>query len=542
MFKKSIKNRMFAVVLTGLMAVSMTGYSFADAFALENNGEAAADQNLDREQEETDGGQKSYEDEGAEIVPEPEPLIKAAETAPAGTVDVKASGDEWASGESLITAVWKAVSGADYYIVYLDEDLSGKRVDSESPLKCVLKTDNNRSIRHRVTVKAYKTAREGQPEDTLISEGRAEDISAVIRSRLSGKPSRNPVRNLGINLKTLLGEKWTGYSVVQGGCTDGTYAYYLMVSPTSQHGKILKTYVGSGSVVKRSGVVDIDHGNGMTMDTKNNRLVVVGRAGRRNELTTIDANNLSTVKHYNVNYSYPGAWNTDYRRARGLSAISYIPEYDVYVAMQRNTHDLLVLDQQFRCIAMIEAVIKKDYPGTYQAMDADEKYVYILLSRYTDAPSKQPYNRILVLDWNSENLLDYVNGSVNCIEDMWRCNNDGSGKPDSVIRIKTSYEAENIYHIDNGDGTAHFWLSEYYNHPKYKTVTKKKAYRKKWKKVKKRVKWKKVRIKKGKNKGKYKWKYKTKKVWKYKKKYKKVKVKAFSHFNREGYVYDLGTF
>ena len=171
-------------------------------------------------------------------------------------------------------------------------------------------------------------------------------------------------------------------------------------------------------------------------------------------------------------------------------------------------------------------------------MDADERYVYLLLSYHSSA---QPYNIILVLDWNSENLLDVAIGNRSYINKRWLCNNNGSGEPDTVIRINTPYEAENIYHIDQGDGTSRFYLSEYYNNPKYKWVKKTKKVKVKWKKVKKKVKVKWKRVKKN---GKWKWKYKYKwkKVWKYKKKKKKVKVKVFEYFDRTDYVYDLGSF
>lgn len=96
-----------------------------------------------------------------------------------------------------------------------------------------------------------------------------------------------------VNLRELLGEKaGRGYSVVQGGCTDGKYVYYLMVSSQNQRGRVLKVRLKDHAVVKRGPVVDVHHGNGMAYDSKRRRLVVVGCESRRCELVTIDAGTL----------------------------------------------------------------------------------------------------------------------------------------------------------------------------------------------------------------------------------------------------------
>jgi hypothetical protein len=155
-------------------------------------------------------------------------------------------------------------------------------------------------------------------------------------------------------------------------------------------------------------------------------------------------------------------------------------------------------------------------------MDADEKYVYFLLSR----DSGQPNNIIIALDWNSENLLPIVNGEKEYIKEMWSCNNKGTGKPDAVITVKTPYEVEALYHTTDKSGKEHFYMAEHHGRGKYKTVTVTRAYKVKWKKVKKKVK--------------VKGKVKIKKVWKYKTKYKKVRVTKKVCTLRDGYVYDLG--
>ncbi|MBQ6623376.1 MAG: hypothetical protein IJH57_02030 [Mogibacterium sp.] len=328
-------------------------------------------------------------------------------------------------------------------------------------------------------------------------------------------------KNYGINLRTLLKEKREGYSVVQGGCTDGKYVYYLMVSSSNQKGRILKLRLKDRKVVKRGPVVDVHHGNGMAYDKKRNRLVVIGRKARRCEVVTINAKTLKLISKVKTNYSAAGKWkvkNSD--GYYGLAAIAYIPRYDCFLALQRKTHDILILDPKFKVIGFVKTKIGAKYPGTFQAMDADEKYVYLLLSAYQDNPKKQPNNLIVALDWNSENLLPYVNKDMKKYSGKWNCNNNKNGSPDAVIRIKTPNEAENIYHTVDSKGRRHFYMSEHCPYPKYVYVNKR---------VKERVKWKRVKVK-----GKYVWKYKNKYVTK------KVRKRIRQTYRRDSYVYNLG--
>lgn len=514
MFGKASIKRITAILLTVMMAVSVPGFAEAEDAVQENSG---------------------FADEYAvENAPEADSIqLEAAEAEPAeevlSEIRVNAAGED-----GSLTVVWSAVAGAEYYIVRLDNNAAGTKVtvSGDTVLRTVIKASTGSA--HSVTIEAYRSRTEAEGGDLIIGKGKIDNVSPSARSRITRNTAS--ASNLGINLRKMLDEPRDGYSVVQGGCTDGTYAYSLLVSSGNQKGRILKSRVGTGTVVAKSKVINICHGNGMTLNTKERKLVIVGRESRRNQLTIVNADNLADVSYVNVNYSNSGYWNNT--AGNGLSCISYIPKYDCYVALQRKTHELLVLDKYFRVIGQAGTTITAKYPGVYQAMDADERYVYLLLSYHS---SRQPYNIILVLDWNSENLLEVVNGNRSYINKRWLCNNNGSGEPDTVIRINTPYEAENIYHIDQGNGTSRFYLSEYYNNPKYKTVKKTKTVKVKWKKVKKKVK---VKWKKVKKNGKWKWKYKYKwkKVWKYKKKKKKVKVKKLQYYNRTNYVYDLGSF
>ena len=272
----------------------------------------------------------------------------------------------------------------------------------------------------------------------------------------------------------MIKEKSSGYAVVQGGCTDGKYAYYLMVSSATQHGRVLKVRIKDKKVVSRSKVLNTWHGNGMAYDSKRKKLVVIAREHRKQEITLIDAKTLKVTRQENVKYKYyknAKSGLTKEHQEQGLGAIAYVEKYDCYIALERTYHNLLIFDPDtFQAIGFVRTDITEKYPGTYQGIDADEKYVYFLLSACTENYSKQPYNLILALDWNSEKLLPVVNAggkSPKCVKKSWRCGNKKTGKPDAVIRIDTKHEAENIYHTVDKKGREHFYLSEYYSHLGY---------------------------------------------------------------------------
>lgn len=565
-----MKNKLFAMILTAMVALSMTVPVFVEAvYAAEGQGVNENAQEIndvntneeDLEQETNEAvAPETNESENLENVPAQEEneeeipsaklgIMKAAED----SIKVKASGDE-----GRITVVWSKVEDADYYMLYLDENETGVKLDAKKDGKDAERryVFNNAATNtvHIVRVEAYKLADED--DDVILATGSALDIKAILRSKLKGSPSV-PATYTGLNMRSASGQKHNGCAVAQGSVAvpEKNAAYHLMVcsvSSSSNYNKgiIVKTSIDGKKYLGCSGVLDVAHGNGMTYDSKRGKLVTVGYGKRRQQLCFIDPDNFSLSKS-NVTYQNKikiesggkDIWNE--AKENGLAAISYIPEHNVYLARSRgrvNNYESITTTKTRENIWVINAdtleaighiytKIVSDYPGTYQAMDADSKYVYYLIS-----PSgSQTKNRIICLDWNSEKLLPVLNGDETYIKDMWKCGNGENGLPDAVISIPISHESEGLYHTTDENGNSHFYVTEYYGRYKYKTVTKKKAYKVKWKKVKKKVKWKKVR----KN-GKWKWKYKKKKVWKYKKKYKTVKVKVKDYYMRDDYVYDLG--
>ena len=281
--------------------------------------------------------------------------------------------------------------------------------------------------------------------------------------------------SLGINLRTMIGEPNAGYAVAQGAATDGTYAYYMMVKSSNQTGRVVKTTL-DGRLVKEGPVIGIHHSNGMTYNSKTHELVSVGYDQWRQELSFIDPETLELKYQKNVSYPYSfKGLPSEAAYQNGLAGIAYVAKYNVYLARSRGycsydktgtdktIHNIWVFDaDSLKAIGHINTTtVAANYPRVWQSMDADEKYVYYLVS----PGSGQPHNVVICLDWNAEKLDPVLNGEKAYVEDMWYCNDDGSGKPDAVMTLSISKESEGLFHTtsvdENGNVSNHFYVSEY---------------------------------------------------------------------------------
>lgn len=471
MSRDSVKNRIIALLLSAVMVMP------AAAFAADETDDGADPEVIPEiemitdapaEGEETPGEPDDAQQEEAVAGPAdaqtPEPALLtglSAEENPTGTVELR----------------WDAFGGAAYYGTSSPQINDGEAVWSGECAQTFSGLDHG--VIYDFAVAAYDS------DGAVIAQGvvSIETVAYKINFDESGYRvlANRTIRpkKFSINLRKMINEPDNGYSVVQGGCTDGTYAYYLMVSSKTQKGRVLKVRISTNKVVRRSKVLKTWHGNGMAYDSKRKKLAVISRDHRKQEITLIDAKTLRITKQKNVKYSYridagSEALNKRYKQS-GLAAIAYVKKYDCYVTLERVNHNLLIFDPDtFECIGLAYTSFDKRYPGTFQAMDADEKYVYLLLSYYS---RKQPYNLILAIDWNSENLLPVVNAGKSkdlpFVDHYWFCGNDLSGAPDAAIRIRTGHEAENIYHTKK-NGSEHFYMAEYFGHYAYKKVGKKK--------------------------------------------------------------------
>ena len=633
MISKEAAKRVSVMLLALVMTLSMTGYTFVEAFAEDGEEPAATEESLDKEtaveagstetgapegqtvegevvetetpgdtvqgetesaepveiaeeqsekpEEAAENGEKPEEsaednnkpEEAAENGEEPEAVLEeipeeelsspAMDAASLPVITVRASKDE-----SFVSVFWVKVSNAAYYMVYLNGNTAGVKV-AAAENKYIFNTGNPNLAVRTVKVEAYRikaatensaagnTGQNGNAQPSAaqassapvyekFAEGSTADINVIKRRKLSSIYTQ--ATSLGLSLRDMIGEGHDGYSVTQGAATDGRYAYYMMTSSSNQNGRVLRVNLSNPADYAAGPVINIHHANGMTYDSKRKQLVAVGYGVWKHQLSFIDPNSLNLVSQRYIAYPYNIGGVDNSAKHNGIAAIAYIPKYNVYVARSRGrdeqgggnssfNNDLWVINaDNVSVIGHVFVHVTGRYPETYQSMDADEKYVYYLLS----PGSGQGNNIILCLDWDSENLLPVLKGEKKYVEYTWKVNNNDSGDPDAVMTIPIAHEAEGIFHTTNSDGSGNFYVSEYYGRWQYKTVTKTVKYKKKWKKVRK---WYNKKTKKWTTKKpKKKYRGKSKKVWKYKTKTKKKKETVKDYWARDNYVYYIGSF
>ena len=305
------------------MILALTMVMPLPVFALEENGSG--------DQEEVPA---------AETVTEPGFLTSVAiEENPTGTVEVR----------------WNAFDNAEYYEVSSSSVNGGKAVRTE---KCSQQFSGlKHGVRYDFTIRAF------DENDEVAANGAISITTAAYRINFNealyrrlGSRTVKAKKKKGVNLRTMIKEKRSGYAVVQGGCTDGKYAYYLMVSTKTQKGRVLKVRLKDNKVIKRSKVLNTWHGNGMAYDSTRKKLVVIAREHRKQEITLIDARTLKITRQENVKYNYyaDSSSFTRTHQERGLAAIAYVEKYDCYIVLQRNYHNLMIFDPDtFEAIGLV---------------------------------------------------------------------------------------------------------------------------------------------------------------------------------------------
>ena len=393
MLNKQLGKKVFALLLTFVMTLSMTGYSFVEAFAetegttveetgSNENGEAAGNTGGENNITGASGGtdlltnnaETGNGDKPEGTTPEQEPTQEPAKAPEAvqdetpttptaielAQITVRASRDG-----KFVTAMWTKVENASYYMVYLNVETEGVKVPASEKCKHIFNLDslaNNTDVQ-TVKVEAYREkaaepapaseSTEGgenegtndpapaEPQYEKFAEGIAQDIDSVIVRTLSGTPGV-PANYMNQNLRTMIGEGNGGYAVAQGAATDGTYAYYVMASSVTQKGRILRVNLSNSADYMAGPIIDeLHHANGMTYDSKRKLLVACGYGGSRHQLTYIDPDTLKFKYYKNLQYDYADriAGMATNAENNGIAAIAYVPKYDVYVARSRGKVD-----------------------------------------------------------------------------------------------------------------------------------------------------------------------------------------------------------
>ena len=250
------------------------------------------------------------------------------------------------------------------------------------------------------------------------------------------------------------------YDTLQGSCTDGKYAYYLLNYKKVSKCKIVKVKRSTLKVVKVSAPLAVAHGNDMTYDSDRRRLVIVHSTGKDPKaLTSVNPNTLTVTesKHIKIPNKLAGGSVSDAKGATAFTGLAYSSGRKEYAVLLSHNYNFVILDSNLEPVSYVKVKKKNNY--TVQGIDATDDYILVAQSPKS---SKQKYNIITVYDWDG----NYI----------------------SKINVKKGYEIESIYHVGS-KYYAGFYRSYYKTY--YKNVVKKVKVKGKTKKKKVKVKYRK---------------------------------------------------
>lgn len=424
---------------------------------------------------------------------------------------------KWTRNSSTsMTLNWKKTEAeADGYEIQYSRaadfaDAENIKIENPDTLTVTVKNlDKNKKYYVRIRTYVKSAGQVYYSQWVKYANVKADKTAAISLLKKAGKT---------FELNSSAGQKTGQYDVVQGSCTDGTYAYYVLYNKSNEKCRILKTRLSDNATVKLSGVLNLNHGNDVTYNSDLKKLVVVHYSGAPYRLSLVDPSSLTVTSYQDVKVpsSLEGASASNLSAIKGFSGVAYNSERHQYVVRINSSHNYLLLDENMTPVKYV--AVSKAGSNLNQGIDANNDYIF-------DVQSKAgSYNTVIAYDWDGE--YQYM------------------------TKIPTGYKMESLFH--NGDKFYAAVYSSYYQ-TYYTTHYKTKKVR--WKRVK--VKWKKVN---GKWKYKREWKYKTKYVyktvkykvkwkkvrgkWKYKTKRKKVRVTyrvAHKRLVRNNYVYNVGS-
>lgn len=207
------------------------------------------------------------------------------------------------------------------------------------------------------------------------------------------------------------------YDTVQGGCTDGKYAYYVMYNRKVEKCKLVKIRLSNMKLVKVSSILNIAHGNDITYNKDTKKLIAVHTRVNKKRISIIDPNTLKVEKYQDISIptQLAGTTTSQLKTIKAFWGIKYNASKKQYVVLLKNCADFLILNKNMEPIHYIKAS-KKDNQ-MYQGLDITDDYILVIQS----FKGNKPYNIISVYDWEG----NYI----------------------TKINTMKGYEIENVFHI-----------------------------------------------------------------------------------------------
>ena len=152
---------------------------------------------------------------------------------------------------------------------------------------------------------------------------------------------------------------------VEGGCTDGTYIYQILINPDAQENevpcRIIKINPEKWQVIEASEELRIDHANDMTYDEENKLLVISNNKPNYTTITFVDP----------VKLEIKGTKTLD----RKIYSIVYVGSGKCWYAGISNSCDIVKYDENFNALGVIDNPENK---FNRQSLGSDGEYLYSL--------------------------------------------------------------------------------------------------------------------------------------------------------------------
>lgn len=205
------------------------------------------------------------------------------------------------------------------------------------------------------------------------------------------------------------------YRVMQGMCTDGTYMFALLEKKKQDVNgdsrslcRMAKVDLSTWEILAYSEPMELDHGNGMTYNTKTGEILVVHGQFYPKTISVVDPETMTVKRTFDLAYN-----------ARG---ITYDAATDRYAVCIGGKSDFVIYDSEFNELAYYacDDLVSGNKEFGRQSISTDGKYLYMT---YTGA---------------------VVNG-LNGYEII--CCYDWSGNFCGVFSLRTFYEIESTIHV-----------------------------------------------------------------------------------------------
>ncbi len=169
------------------------------------------------------------------------------------------------------------------------------------------------------------------------------------------------------------------HTVMQGGCSDGTYMYLILENNAKKTDIIFKVDMSTWQIVKQSEVLPLHHGNGIGYNSKTHELYVAHNTGAPKDVSIIDPETLTIKKTFSLDY--------------GIYGICYNEKRDCYVVGVSGSAAFVVLDSNFVELGYFEG----DSIGlANQSISCDDDYIYFGNSGVGTNPGVEV---IKIYDW-----------------------------------------------------------------------------------------------------------------------------------------------